>query len=188
MTKHNLTAYQHGCRCDVCRAHAAEYARAYRTRVAAQGPDTVKDPVAVRAKIADLKRRGLSQDEIARLAGVNRTTVSRIVHGSPVHRATAARFLAINERDVEATNLVSREPWDRRVATLLARGHSALAITRCGVPYHHVHYAWKGNQRMAAGRVVAYLAATEALKAEPARPMTKNRAYKVARIRAKWSF
>jgi DNA-binding CsgD family transcriptional regulator len=138
--KHAVTTTcynQHKCRCTKCRAGVNAKARTrkkaqaygrYASRYVPAGP--------ARARIKQLQAAGLGVKQIARAAGISRTTAAQLVWGRDGREVintlatTAERVLAVTIDPAQLTPgaAVSSIPTRRRLQALVAVGHSLRKI------------------------------------------------------------
>jgi DNA-binding XRE family transcriptional regulator len=98
---HGRTGWiRHGCRCSTCHHALVEYARirrAVRAVVQDREPVTRVPAGKARAKVRELRARGMTQRQIAKRAGVSDATVCRIEHATvtSVSLPTARRIAGL---------------------------------------------------------------------------------------------
>lgn len=113
--------YARGCRCAAC-SHAAVTYHKTRLRDRSRGVPAWADPADTRAHIAWLNSRGLGDRSIATLAGVDRSTITRIRDGrtTRLQARTAAAILAVNTVAAPPDTLVDADRPRRQCRDLLA--------------------------------------------------------------------
>lgn len=160
------TYTHHGCRCRWCR-HAESAYRAARDRKIGYG--TWQRPLPtepVRQHIQALAAAGISERQIAALAGVPRDAIRRITYGASgrppsktISRRIAAQILAIpipTEADPDGTRLVDATGSRRRLQALTVAGWPLLTVAGRD---RDIRWSWA---RIRSGRVTQIAPATEA--------------------------
>jgi hypothetical protein len=113
-------SYARGCRCAACSRAAVTYNKT-RSRARARGESAWADPADVVDHIEWLNSRGLGDRSIAALAGLDRSTITRIRDGrtTRLHARTAAAILAVSTVNAQADTLVDAERSRRQCLDLL---------------------------------------------------------------------
>lgn len=125
------------CRCEACRTANREYERG-RERRAMYGQSLFVPAEPVRARVKLLMSKGMSQDEIARAAGLNDARLSDLMNGhwrtgrplTRMKRENAERIMAVRKRSPLPGTCVSSRQAPELVLDLMALGYSAAWITR----------------------------------------------------------
>lgn len=130
--EHGYDRYRTGCRCDVCKAANTRKVKEYRLR----GPQSI-DPAPVRDHVTLLRAAGMSQNTIAKKAGLSISTINRFVYpkyyGKRMLRHNAAKILAIKPGE-DPQEIVSAIPTQRRIRALMWMGWDQDSITeRSGI-------------------------------------------------------
>lgn len=143
-TKHQpgtATCYRdHSCRCDDCRSAGNAFGKRCRAGLTRRIP---VEPVA-----AHLVKIGLTDLQAARMAGVTRTTVTRIRTGAhkTVLRDTARRLLALTATPSTVGSMDS-VGTTRRLRALAALGYTSAQIaTESGIPSEYVRKLMQGGR------------------------------------------
>ncbi|MCH8613436.1 helix-turn-helix domain-containing protein [Arsenicicoccus dermatophilus] len=175
---HTHTTHQHGthacyvldrCRCQPCRAAAAEYERK-RVRRNAYGRANLIDAGPVRDHVHALQAAGLGRRRIAELAGVSSSVLTNLLYptadreqSSRVTRATAEKVLAVRAAPAAAAAgaRVSSVGTRRRLQALVAVGWSQaklaerLGVTRSAI--NHIVAGASGHVTNATAQAVICL-------------------------------
>lgn len=131
------------CRCEECRRANREYERG-RTRREIEGRSHFVPAGPVRERVHFLMRQGMSQDEIARAAGLDDARLSDLMNGhwrtgrplTRMKRENAKRIMAVRKRKPLPGTLVSSALAPQLVLDLMALGYSAVWISeRIGLSY-----------------------------------------------------
>lgn len=119
-----LTAYhKHGCRCDVCSAHAMRHMKRWRLD-RSRGITRLVDAQPLRDHVAALKAAGMSHRAIALSAGWrSRNALDAALSHTRVHHSTMARVLAVTpEMDTRGDAYVDATGARRRLQALAVNG------------------------------------------------------------------
>lgn len=169
-----LAAYKGArCRCQSCKDANARYQAQY-TRELAYGRELTVDPARVREHLEPLVERGMTAGRAARVAGVSRATVGRILgrHGNAqrVSAEIAEALMALGAEHLPTPRSVSALGTRRRIRALHAVGYSRQEIADAsGVPATTISRALNPKTRTVGGAVAR--AITEAFdRADPAGP------------------
>lgn len=130
------------CRCELCREAATKHER-NRRRLALYGQSKFVPAEPVRARIKRLMALGMSQDEIARAAGLNDARISDLMTGhwrtgrplTRMKRENAEAIMAVNHRHILPGTVIDTDAREM-VLDLMAMGYSAAWIAqRLGMSY-----------------------------------------------------
>lgn len=131
------SSYVSGCRCEECRRANRDYARKLRKRRAYGQLDFV-DAEPVRERVQELMARGMGVCEIARAAGIHRSTLYALMRahhhtGRPVSRMkreTAEAIMAIRRRSPQGGWKVGASTTRAATLDLMILGYSMEWIAR----------------------------------------------------------
>ena len=142
-TKHGITAYRQGCRCDTCRAAVALRWNRYQVDLSRRGGPLSLDPTTTREQLADIRNAVGSWSRVANLLGVSRQAVWHLAtQRKKVRHSTAEAIAAlwddycapiradrrrwpaepIYRRVVSLYGSVKSSPWRRDVTRIRAKG------------------------------------------------------------------
>jgi hypothetical protein len=132
---HGYAKYKlENCRCYVCAWAVSEYSRVRAERIAA-GTWRL-DSAPVRVHIRALSAAGMGYKRVAAVAGINASTVSRVLYGRPdrgtpppasIRYDLGARLLAV-EPDLHPNANIEASGTVRRVQALVAIGHTLTSV------------------------------------------------------------
>lgn len=143
---HGFSLYRHGCRCDICKAANTRRIKQYRLK----GVQSIS-PDLVRKHVNRLIRSGMSQPDIAKQAGVSRSTINRLVYPhmglQRILKRNATRILAVQPKPTD-TNKVNAEPARRRIKALACMGwRQEIIAKQAGVSASLVNAVASGRRK-----------------------------------------
>jgi hypothetical protein len=152
----NVAYTTHGCHCNECRRANREYERA-RTRRAIQGRSLFVPAEPVRARVLALRLHGMSDDEIARAAGLNDARLSDLMCGhwrtgrplTRMKRENADAIMAVTHRAPALGTYIAVRDFPGMTLDLMALGYSAAWIAR------HLRMSYQGRASLLRTRVKA---------------------------------
>ena len=129
------STYVKGCKCDLCRAANARYAKLAKYR-AETGRSTLVDSAPIKAHLEQLRAAGVGKRTIARQSGVSQTVVNRLLgidHSKPATRIrpdTAQRLLAVRRDALADGAHIDATGTTRRLQALVTLVWSQTEIAR----------------------------------------------------------
>ncbi|MFJ7999030.1 hypothetical protein ACIQ7D_18045 [Streptomyces sp. NPDC096310] len=192
-----------GCRCLPCRQGEARY-RADRSRAIAYGTwQPYVDAEPVRAHVRILGEFGIGWMRLARIAGVPRGTVSKLLYGDPARSMgpskrllpkNAAALLAVEPSldNLGASALIDGTGTRRRLRALVAAGWPQLRLAdRLGIDPGNFGYTIRGDRHVKVGTARAAIALYDELwKIDPREHGVRSHVYERTRkqaFEARWA-
>jgi transcriptional regulator with XRE-family HTH domain len=145
--EHGYRAYKKGCRCTECRRANALSTNHYRLY-----GKTSTDPARARAHVQALVEGGMTQPQIAALAGVSISTVNRMLYpglgAKRIRKESERRLLAV-KIDPSPNDAVDAIPAQRRVRALMAIGWTQQQLSkRSGISTALLNRVASGRKKM----------------------------------------
>lgn len=122
--------YMAGCSCLPCRAANANYISARKMALAQGRGNDLISPYHAREHVLALQKRGLGTRRIAQVAGLDRSTIQKVLRNAEqIRRQVSDQIRAVTYSPADGAR-VAAEKTHRRIAVLVEEGYSKRALAR----------------------------------------------------------